>query len=113
MNGIDFNNVQGSNLGDPKFGQDAVNLRTAKILINNSLSNSSGVTANEIITTGLTAYTATIGTISATSINVERLQFIPLDYSPLPTTGLMFYDGFSNKLCIFSGNNFTDLVILY
>jgi len=113
MNNIDFNNTQGSNLGDPKFGQDAVNLRSAKILINNSLSSASGITSNVINATGITAQTASIGLVSTSQINVERLQFIPLDYSPLPTRGLMFFDDFSNRLCIFSGNNAFDLVFLY
>jgi len=109
MNGIDFNNVQGSNLGDPKFGQDAVNLRTAKNLISNSLSNPTGeITANTI-----SVYSASINTITATTIYPAFIQLAPLDNIPDPSPGLMFYDGFINKLCIFSGATFADLVILY
>lgn len=111
MNNIDFNNTQGSNLGDPKFGQDAVNLRTAKILIGNSLSNSSGITTDQLITTGLTASTAVIGTMSAGLTQTEFIQFIPINISPIPSPGLMFYD-ISNNLFIFTGSTPLDLVQL-
>lgn len=112
MNGIDFNNFKGSNLGDPKFGQDAVNLRTAQKLLS-TINNLTGLTCGNIVTTGLTASTIITSNLTATTLNVTLLQFEPITgFSPAPNTGLMFFDGTINKLCIYTGNSIFDLVIL-
>jgi len=121
MNNIDFNNTQGSNLGDPKFGQDAVNLRTAQRMINNlsiftGLTSttifSTAVTTSSVVTNEITASTATVGYMNVNSIQVELLTFVPINYSPVPSKGLMFFDDFTTTLYFYTGNSFTDLVAL-
>ena len=123
MNGIDFNNSKGSNLGDPKFGQDAVNLRTANIMIGNAISNlSSGVTTSTILATGITttnfssntisAGTSVINSITASTIYADEVRFKPITYAPTPDKGLMFFDDATSTLYIYTGNTIFDLVAL-
>lgn len=138
MNGIDFNNSKGSNLGDPKFGQDAVNLRTANIMIGNAISNlSSGVTTSTILATGITttnfssntisantsvvnsitastisANTSVINSITASTIYADEVRFKPITYAPTPDKGLMFFDDATSTLYIYTGNTIFDLVAL-
>jgi len=77
MNGIDFENRKGSNLGDPKFGKDAVNLQTLQryvaVISGNTVSAVvSGITAgNNIAISGTTsAITISLNpTITVNSIN--------------------------------------------
>jgi len=78
---IDFNNQKGSNLGDPKFAQDAVNLRTlqrvAAMISGDSVSAVvSGITAgNNISITGTTSAitVSLISSVTATSINAGTI----------------------------------------
>ena len=87
MAGIDFDNQKGSNLGDPKFGQDATNLRTVKNLI-------SGAT----------------NVFTANAISLQSLQFIQPITQPVPNSGLMWFS--ANTLYIYTGNTYSDLKAL-
>ena len=107
MNGIDFNNAKGSNLGDPKFGQDATNLRTVKTLISNSFLNLSAITAPTITTNNLLAYSANTNTLTAFTISLQQLKFAQPSIQPAPASGLMWFS--ANTLYIYTGNTYSDL----
>ena len=89
MADIDFSGGKATNMGDAKFNQDGINLRTAKILIYSA-------------TTSFTA-----STLTATTISLEGLQFIQPTTQPVPNSGLMWFS--ANTLYVYTGNTYSDL----